>query len=104
MKKIYSIFLIALFVSAIAGSAIAGKVKAPGSNLMFNPQPEPPAVQANRAIKLTNGRLAIIMNKRLYLLTPARRGRYKASNGFRFNIGARGIIIVDARPGIMKGR
>jgi hypothetical protein len=101
MKKLYNIFLITVFTSIIAGSAIAG-VNAPGSELRFNPQPEPPAIQANKAIKLSNGRLAIIMNKRLYLLAPARRGRYKAHNGFRFNIGAQGIIIVDTKPGTRK--
>ena len=94
MKKLYNIFLIAVFISVIAGSAIAGK-KLPGSELKFNPQPEPPA---HKMFKLHDGRLAIIMNKRLYLMRLAPRGRYKARNGYRFNIGAQGIVD-DNRPG-----
>ncbi len=54
----------------------------------FTPQPEPPA----NVFKLMDGRQAIIVNKRAYLLTPAPQGRYEAANGFRFNVGAHGII------------
>ncbi len=109
MKKFYSIILTTVFISAIASSAIAGK-KLPGNELMFNPQPEPPGrpgaykvsqaskvAQPGKVFKLNNGQQAIMMNKRMYLLTPARTGRYKTSKGMGFNINARGIIVIDAR-------
>ena len=60
----------------------------------FNPQPEPPA----NIFKLLDGREAIIVNKRVYLLTPAPQGSYEAANGFRFKVGAQGIID-DNKPG-----
>ena len=60
----------------------------------FNPQPEPPA----NVFKLLDGREAIIGNKRVYLLAPAPQGGYEAVNGFRFKVGAQGIID-DNKPG-----
>jgi len=65
----------------------------------FNPQPEPPG----KIFKLNDGRQAIIINKRLYLLRLAPRGRYKSRNGSRFNVGTRGIII-QLRQGKLRPR
>jgi hypothetical protein len=91
MKKLYNISLVAVFMSVVTGSVIAG-VETPGSDRMFNPQPEPPAY---KVFKLNDGRLAYIMERRLYLLAPAPKGRYKAANGYRFDVGTQGNIIKD---------